>query len=109
MPVGDTVEPYNPDVHKSMWYNPDVHTEIWQNDMPFVLVKYNRRVKICRGCTAKFLPYHTYQVCYTARRADASRQKDEITKCILPLQPYVHEIKAPILQTKRCCDSAKRS
>jgi len=59
MPVGDTVEPYNPDVHKSMWYNPDVHTEIWQNDMPFVLVKYNRRMKICRGCTAKFLLYHT--------------------------------------------------
>jgi len=59
MPVGDTVEPYNPDVHKSMWYNPDVHSEMWQNDMPFDLVKYNRRMKICRGCTTKFLPYHT--------------------------------------------------
>ena len=59
MPVGDTVEPYNPDVYKSMWYNPDVHTEMWQNDMPFVLVEYNRRMKICRGCTTKFLPYHT--------------------------------------------------
>ena len=59
MPVGDTVEPYNPDVHKSMWYNPDVHTEIWQNDMPFVLIEYNIRMKICRGCTTKFLPYYT--------------------------------------------------
>ena len=41
----------------------------------------------------------SYQVCYTARRANAYRQKDEKTKCVLPLQLYVHEIKAPIFQT----------
>jgi len=106
MPVGDTVEPYNLDVHKSMWYNPDVHTEMWQNDMPFDLVKYNRRMKICRGCTTKFLPYHTKFVIQHEERMRIGK-KDEKKKCILPLQLYVHEIKAPIFQTNRCCDSTK--
>ena len=47
------------------YYDPQIHRKLYQNPNPFVLRRYNRRIKKCRGCgivfnvtTTKFVISH---------------------------------------------------
>ena len=88
--------------HQSVAYNPRIHRKIHQNINPFVLCKYDARIKKCRGCklaftitTQKFVISHRELYVYGREKGSKRLLKAERSffyhcrpSCIKPRHPY---------------------
>jgi len=87
---------------QSVDYNPKIHRKLYQNANPFVLRKYNTRIKKCRGCniaftttTQKFVISHKELYVYGRVKGSKRLLKAERhffyhcdATCIKPRHPY---------------------
>jgi len=84
-------------------FNPYEHTAMYHNSNPFVLVKYTKRFKRCRGCMSKFdnpkfvIRNQEWTYVYDHRYRLSSRKRRVAERpvyfhcnpsCILPRHPY---------------------